>query len=217
MGLKELVDNSKAIIFDLDGTLIDSMNVWSDIDKEFFKMHDLPFEEDYQKEIGHKGLKEIAAYTKTRYNLKESEDEIVTIWLDMAKEAYAYKIPLKEGVKSFLEYLQSKNIKMGIATSNSLELTELVLKHHDIYKYFSKVVTVNELKTNKGSPDIYLHISDSFGLVPSECIVFEDLLTGIKTAKKAGYKVVGVKEISSLDKEKEIREIADLYISNYNL
>ena len=217
MGLKELVDNSKAIIFDLDGTLIDSMNVWSDIDKEFFKMHDLPFEEDYQKEIGHKGLKEIAAYTKSRYNLKESEDEIVTIWLDMAKEAYAYKIPLKEGVKSFLEYLQSKNIKMGIATSNSLELTELVLKHHDIYKYFSKVVTVNELKTNKGSPDIYLHISDSFGLVPSECIVFEDLLTGIRTAKKAGYKVVGVKEISSLDKEKEIREIADLYISNYNL
>lgn len=216
MGLKELVDNSKAIIFDLDGTLIDSMNVWSDIDKEFFKMHDLPFEKDYQKEIGHKGLKEIAAYTKTRYNLKESEDEIVTIWLDMAKEAYAYKIPLKEGVKSFLEYLQSKNIKMGIATSNSLELTELVLKHHDIYKYFSKVVTVNELKTNKGSPDIYLHISDSFGLVPSECIVFEDLLTGIRTAKKAGYKVVGVKEISSLDKEKEIREIADLYISNYN-
>lgn len=217
MGLKELVGNSKAIIFDLDGTLIDSMNVWSDIDKEFFKMHDLPFEEDYQKEIGHKGLKEIAAYTKTRYNLKESEDEIISIWLDMAKEAYAYKIPLKEGVKSFLEYLQSKNIKMGIATSNSLELTELVLKHHDIYKYFSKVVTVNELKTNKGSPDIYLHISDSFGLVPSECIVFEDLLTGIKTAKKAGYKVVGVKEKASLDKEKEIREIADLYISNYNL
>ena len=217
MGLKELVDNSKAIIFDLDGTLIDSMNVWSDIDKEFFKMHDLPFEEDYQKEIGHKGLKEIAAYTKTRYNLKESEDEIISIWLDMAKEAYAYKIPLKEGVKSFLEYLQSKNIKMGIATSNSLELTELVLKHHDIYKYFSKVVTVNELKTNKGSPDIYLHISNSFGLIPSECIVFEDLLTGIKTAKKAGYKVVGVKEISSSDKEKEIREIADLYISNYNL
>ena len=217
MGLKELVDNSKAIIFDLDGTLIDSMNVWSDIDKEFFKMHDLPFEEDYQKEIGHKGLKEIAAYTKTRYNLKESEDEIISIWLDMAKEAYAYKVPLKEGVKSFLEYLQSKNIKMGIATSNSLELTELVLKHHDIYKYFSKVVTVNELKTNKGSPDIYLHISDSFGLVPSECIVFEDLLTGIRTAKKAGYKVVGVKEKASLDKEKEIREIADLYISNYNL
>ena len=217
MGLKELVDNSKAIIFDLDGTLIDSMNVWSDIDKEFFKMHDLPFEEDYQKEIGHKGLKEIAAYTKSRYKLKESEDEIISIWLDMAKEAYAYKIPLKEGVKSFLEYLQSKNIKMGIATSNSLELTELVLKHHDIYKYFSKVVTVNELKTNKGSPDIYLHISDSFGLVPNECIVFEDLLTGIKTAKKAGYKVVGVKEKSSLDKEKEIREIADLYISNYNL
>ncbi len=217
MGLKELVDNSKAIIFDLDGTLIDSMNVWSDIDKEFFKMHDLPFEKDYQKEIGHKGLKEIAAYTKTRYNLKESEDEIISIWLDMAKEAYAYKIPLKEGVKSFLEYLQSKNIKMGIATSNSLELTELVLKHHDIYKYFSKVVTVNELKTNKGSPDIYLHISDSFGLTPNECIVFEDLLTGIRTAKKAGYKVVGVKEISSLDKEKEIKEIADLYISNYNL
>ncbi len=217
MGLKELVDNSKAIIFDLDGTLIDSMNVWSDIDKEFFKMHDLPFEEDYQKEIGHKGLKEIAAYTKTRYNLKESEDEIISIWLDMAKEAYAYKIPLKEGVKSFLEYLQSKNIKMGIATSNSLELTELVLKHHDIYKYFSKVVTVNELKTNKGSPDIYLHISNSFGLTPSECIVFEDLLVGIKTAKKAGYKVVGVKEKSSLDKEKEIREITDLYISNYNL
>ncbi len=217
MGLKELVDNSKAIIFDLDGTLIDSMNVWNDIDKEFFKMHDLPFEEDYQKEIGHKGLKEIAAYTKTRYNLKESEDEIISIWLDMAKEAYAYKIPLKERVKSFLEYLQSKNIKMGIATSNSLELTELVLKHHDIYKYFSKVVTVNELKTNKGSPDIYLHISNSFGLTPNECIVFEDLLTGIKTAKKAGYKVVGVKEKSSLDKEKEIREIADLYISNYNL
>lgn len=217
MELKELVDNSKAIIFDLDGTLIDSMNVWSDIDKEFFKMHDLPFEEDYQKEIGHKGLKEIAAYTKSRYNLKESEDEIVSIWLDMAKEAYAYKIPLKEGVKSFLDYLHSKNIKMGIATSNSLELTELVLNHHDIYKYFSKVVTVNELKTNKGSPDIYLHISDSFGFAPSECIVFEDLLAGVRTAKNAGYKVVAVKEKASLDKEKEIREIADLYISSYNL
>lgn len=217
MGLKEIVVSSKAAIFDLDGTLIDSMNVWSDIDKEFFASHNLVFDPEYQKNIGHKGLREIAIYTKKRYKLTESVDEIISIWMSMAKEHYSSKITLKEGVVPFLEFLKSRNIKMAIATSNSLELTDLVLIHHDIKKYFSKIVTVNELKTNKESPDIYLHISDSFNLKPSECVVFEDLLVSIQTAKKAGFKTIAVKDDASLDNLKVLSKEADLLIGCFNI
>lgn len=217
MGLKEIVTNSKAAIFDLDGTLIDSMNVWNDIDEDFFASHNLAFDPEYQKNIGHKGLKEIAIYTKERYKLIESVDEIISIWMNMAKEHYSSKIPLKEGVVPFLEFLESKNIKMGIATSNSLELTDLVLTHHDIKKYFSKIVTVNELKTNKESPDIYLCISSFFGLKPSECVVFEDLIVGIETAKKAGFKTIAVKDAASIDNLDALNKKADLVIDTFDI
>lgn len=217
MGLKEIVTSCKAAIFDLDGTLIDSMNVWSDIDKEFFASHNLVFDPEYQKNIGHKGLREIAIYTKERYKLTESIDEIISIWMSMAREHYSSKIPLKEGAVPFLEFLESKNIKMAIATSNSLELTDLVLTHHDIKKYFSKIVTVNELKTNKESPDIYLSISNFFSLKPSECVVFEDLIVGIETAKKAGFKAIAVKDAASIDNIDALNKKADLVIDTFNI
>ena len=207
--------NVKGVIFDLDGTLIDSMNVWKDIDIEFFAKHGLIYDDSYQKAIGHKGLKEIAKYTKETYSLEESEEEIVSIWLDMAKDHYKNKIQLKPGAKEFLEYLKSNNIKIGLATSNSLELTLAVLKRREIYSYFDKILTVNEIQTNKSSPLIYLTLASYFNLKPSECIVFEDLLTGIKTAKKAGFITIGVEDESSLDKKKDIKEISDLYIENY--
>ncbi|HBX24878.1 MAG TPA: HAD family hydrolase [Firmicutes bacterium] len=207
--------NVKGAIFDLDGTLIDSMNVWRDIDIEFFAKHGLVYEDSYQKAIGHKGLKEIAKYTKETYSLEESEEEIVSIWLDMAKDYYENKINLKPGVKDFLQYLKSNNIKIGLATSNSLELSLSILKRHGIYSYFDKILTVNELKADKSSPLIYLNIASSFDLVPSECLVFEDLLIGIKTAKEAGFITIGVEDECSLDKKKEIKNIASCYIKDF--
>ncbi len=207
--------NVKGAIFDLDGTLIDSMNVWRDIDIEFFSRHGLVYEDSYQKAIGHKGLKEIAKYTKEAYSLEESEEEIVSIWLDMAKDYYENKINLKPGVKGFLQYLKSNNIKIGLATSNSLELTLSILNRHGIYSYFDKILTVNELKADKSSPLIYLTIASYFNLVPNQCAVFEDLITGIKTAKEAGFITVGVEDKSSLDKKEEIKNISSFYIKDF--
>lgn len=208
--------NIKAAIFDLDGTLIDSMGVWCKIDIDFLKKRNKAVPNNLKKEIDHLTFEECANYFKNTFNLKESPESIMKEWNDMAYSEYSNNIKLKNGVKTFLNLLKSKNIKIGLATSNTLSLVEIVLKNNGIYDLLDSITTISEVKRGKNFPDIYLLAANKLNTSPKECIVFEDILPAIEGAKSAGMKVVGVYDYYSKDYTKNIKAKSDYYINKYD-
>ena len=203
-----------AVIFDLDGTLVDSMWMWKRIDIEYLERYGIALPEDLQREIEGMSFSDTAVYFKERFSLPDRLDHIKETWNKMAWEKYEREVPLKPGVMELLRYLKIKNIPAGIATSNSRELTELIIKRHGIQEYFSSVRTSCEVTKGKPSPDIYLLVAKELGVRPQRCLVFEDVLQGIMAGKNADMKVCAVYDEYSEDDRKEKMKLADYYINS---
>ncbi|NLP16131.1 MAG: HAD family phosphatase [Clostridiales bacterium] len=201
-----------AVIFDLDGTLVDSMWMWETIDIEYLARFGIDFPRDLQSKIEGMSFSETAVYFKERFNLPDSLDQIKSDWNKMAWDKYLYEVPLKEGVIELLEYLKQNNIPAGIATSNSRELVNLIIDKHNISGYFSSIRTSCEVEKGKPSPDIYLLVAMDLKVEPERCLVFEDVIQGVMAGKNANMKVCSVyDDFSKNDEEKKIR-LSDYYI-----
>ena len=205
----------KLAIFDLDGTLIKSTSIWADIDKAFFHRRNMEIPPKYGIEIAHVGLKKAAEITRTKYLPNEKEKDIIKEWKSMCLEEYKYKIPLKENAKELLELLFNNNIPIALATANSKEIYEPCLIRLGIDQYFSLIIDVNSCKEGKNSPEIYDRIVDEFKVKREETIIFEDMIVPLKTAYKAGYKVVGVHDAESTKDEGMCINNCHLFIKNF--
>ena len=186
------INKFKGVIFDLDGTLFDSMGIWKEVDLAFFKNHGMKMPSDYQDKIKDMHFKTMAIYTKERFHMRSSINDIMDEWCELCYEKYANDVPLKSGVKEFLDLLKDNGIKIAFATANTTELSEVCLKNNGIFEYFHTGAYLHETETDKSNPDVYLLACERLGLSPNECIVFEDLLAGIKGAVKGGFAVCGV-------------------------
>lgn len=205
----------KAAIFDLDGTLIDSMGIWKVIDEEYLNKYGFDVPENLQEEITHLTIIETAMYFKEKFNIKDDIETIINTWNDMAYNHYSNTITLKEGVIEFLDYLRSNNIKIGLATSNTKPLLEATLKNNNIYDYFDSITISEEVGVSKANPDIYLLSAQKLNVDPKECIVFEDIVQAVKGAKLAGMTVYSIYDESSADQKDELIKVSDKYILNY--
>ncbi|SHM21158.1 haloacid dehalogenase superfamily, subfamily IA, variant 3 with third motif having DD or ED/haloacid dehalogenase superfamily, subfamily IA, variant 1 with third motif having Dx(3-4)D or Dx(3-4)E [Anaerosporobacter mobilis DSM 15930] len=210
-----MLNNIKAVIFDLDGTLVDSMWMWREIDVEYLSQFDIEVPSDLQQAVEGMSFSETAQYFKERFNLPDPVEVIKMEWNKMAWDKYGNEVPLKKGVIEFLEELRSRGIKTGIATSNSKELVEHVLKSLNITEYFDSVRTSCEAKKGKPAPDIYLLVADDLQVDPKDCLVFEDLALGIMAGKGAGMRVCTVFDPYSEDDRDRKRKLADYYIDTY--
>lgn len=211
-----MLKNIKAAIFDLDGTLIDSMWVWEQIDIDYLASKNLKVPSTLRDEISHLSFKEVALYFKTKFNLEDDIDSILSTWNNMALDHYSNNVKLKPGALNFLKYLKSKNIKIGLATSNNKLLIEAALKSTGIYNYFDSITTTDESKRSKSNPDVYLLAANKLNTAPEACIVFEDIVEAVKGAKLANMAVIAVYDEASLDKKDILVELADKYIYNYD-
>lgn len=205
----------KAAIFDLDGTLIDSMWVWEQIDKDYLESIGHPVPPNLKDDITHLSLSQTAVYFKKRFNIKDSIDSIISTWSNMAYYQYANNIHLKKGAFEFLSHLKASNIKIGLATSNSIDLLTAVLKNNEIYDFFDTITVSDEVKVGKDNPDIYLLSAKKLGVSPSECIVFEDIPAAVSGAKKANMKVVAILDEYEKNSHPLLKEMADRYIYDY--
>ncbi len=205
----------KGTIFDLDGTLVDSMWVWSQIDVDYLKIKGHSMPGDLRNEISHLSFSQTAVYFKERFNLNDSIEDILEDWHKMAFNHYSNNVKLKLGVKDFLNHLKSSDIKIGLATSNSVPLLEACLKNNEIYDYFDSITTTDEVSNGKNCPDVYLLAADKLGIKPKDCLVFEDILPAIKGAKAANMKVIAVKDDECLNSKEELLKYADKYIHSF--
>lgn len=215
MKKKDLFQNIKACIFDLDGTLVDSLGIWSEIDKRFFRVHHMEVPEDYEKRIAHMNFVDIAKFTKSEYGFQESIEEIMKIWTDWSIIAYQKEIKAKPGAKEFLSYIQSLKIPMALATANRKELYEPCLKNNGIFDYFSYKMNVNDLNSTKSEPKIYLELAKEMNSKPNETLVFEDILIAVKTAHEAGFKVAAIYDKSNKNDADQIIQNSDYYLTSY--
>ena len=207
--------NKDAVIFDLDGTLVDSMWMWRQIDIEFLGERGIALPEDLQQKIEGMSFRETAVYMQERFQLKETAEELMDIWNKMAFEKYKNEVPLKRGIQKFLEHLKENQIKMGIATSNSPLLVETVLKAQGIFEYFDSIHTANEVEKGKPAPDIYLLVAKDLGVEPEKCLIFEDIVQGIMAGKNAGMTTCAIYDDYSKDDDENKRATADYYIEDY--
>lgn len=210
------LDSIKGAIFDLDGTLMDSMGFWSELDGIYLRSKGIDtIPEDYLLEIAHLGSYETAIYTKKRFSIPETPEEMMKEWHSMSIDFYANKVALKEGALNYLKLLKSRGVKLGVATANDEDLYIPALKLTGIDNLFDAVVNVSEVERKKGFPDIYLLACERMGVKAEESVVFEDILLGIKGARAGGFKTVGVFDETSERDVPEIKRIADKFIVSF--
>ena len=201
----------KGAIFDVDGTLLDSMEIWEDVAIRFLKSIGVEAEPDLPEVMFTMSLPEGAAYVKEHYRLTRETDEIIQGVLDIIRKYYEETAPLKPGVTKILEELSGKRIPMTVATSNNKEEVEAAFKRLGIASYFSRIFTCEEVGAGKTRPDIYMKAAEYMGTRPEETVIFEDVLHAIRTAKKAGFLAVGLYDEASKADQEEIKKEADWY------
>lgn len=207
--MHEMMQNIDAVIFDMDGSLVDSMWMWRAIDVEYLGSFGIPLPEDLQSRIEGMSFAETAMYFKEHFPIPDTTEDIMDTWNRMAWDKYLHEVPLKMGITEFLRSCRERGILLGIATSNSRELVENVAKVHNLRDYFTSIITGSEVKRGKPAPDIYLAVARELGTAPSRCLVFEDIVAGIIAGKNAGMRVCAVEdEYSSHDRERK-KKLAD--------
>ena len=211
-----MIKNIKACIFDLDGTLVDSMWMWPEIDKEYLGRFGIEYDDNLKNEIDGISFHETAVYFKNKFGISDSIEKICKDWEDMAYDKYKNEVKEKRGCQKFLEQLKSKGIKMGIATSNNRSMVDVVLESLGMKNFFEVITTSDEVKKGKPAPDVYLTTAKLLNVEPKHCLVFEDVVAGIIAGKSAGMKVCAVEDDFTREVRQRKKELSDYYIDDYS-
>ena len=205
----------KGAIFDLDGTIIDSMGVWQQIDEAFLKRRHIMVDQDYIEAVKTLRYEDAAVYTIERYHLPETVQAVMEEWDEMALDAYQNQIPCKPGAKEYILYLKEKGVKLALATVSHAGLSQAVLKAHGLDTVFDVCTDVSQVSRGKEEPDLYLLAAERMALQPEQCVVFEDILMGIQAVKRTGFVTCGIQDASSAAEKAAIQQTADFYLESF--
>lgn len=203
------------IIFDMDGTLLDSLSVWADSDREFITGLGLQYEPKCSLAMKKMHFDSACEYLVKEFSLPFSAEETGKRILEIVEEHYINGVPMKEGAVEFLAAAYRSGVKMCVATSNKKTLAEASLNAKGIMEYLEFVITSDEVGGGKESPDIFLKAAEMLGAVPEKTAVFEDSIHAVLSAKSAGFKVVGVYDRLCTEEFDEIEKYADLSVKSF--
>jgi len=206
---------TKGAIFDLDGTLFDSMPAWENIGADYLRRYGKTPPYDLNEILLSLSFTQSAQYFIDEFGIALTMPEIVAEINTMVEDKYRYDILLKPYALEILEKLKSLNMKMCVATAMDYQLACIALKRTGIFDYFEFVLTCGIINCDKDSPEFFLTAADRLTYSPNEIMVFEDALHAIKSAKEAGFKVIGVYDMASDADTQEICKYSDLYITSF--
>ncbi len=205
----------KGAIFDMDGTLVDSLGVWEEIWSGLGARYkdDPAFhpDESIDKACRTMTLSEDMHLIHKEFGFGESADELFDFVMGLCVDYYKEKVELKAGVEEFLEYLKVLGVKMCLATASPIVFVDIALDKLDIRKYFDSILSCEEVGKNKAFPDVFLEGMRRIGCELSNTWVFEDSLTAIETATAAGFKTVGIYDRNNFGTER-VAKIATEYV-----
>lgn len=208
------IDDFDGVIFDLDGTLIDSNGVWEKIDRRVLEKNGVYLSAKEIKSAAAMSYDEVLELFLSKgvnYTLDELKDEFDK----MAVSEYRYRIFLKDGVRDYLDALKKRGKRIGLATASPKRLYEPVLRNNHVYGMFDAFCTTDEVGAEKDFPDVYLETASRLGIAPDRCVVFEDVLKGIASAKNGGMYAVAVYDKYSEDDFITMRNMADGFIMSF--
>lgn len=200
----------KAALFDLDGTLLDSLYVWKHIDVQFFRSRGMEIPEGYGRAVAGLSYRECAEYTVKNYLHDENWQAIVDEWMRMAQEEYALRVPLKPGSREYLRMLKRAGVKLAVTTSMPESLFKPCIEHLGILDLFDTLCSTEDTGgRGKACGEVFQLAAQRLGVEPKDCAVFEDVLDCIQGAKKVGMRAYCIKDKHSEKDFPAIAEIAD--------
>lgn len=201
----------RGAIFDVDGTLLDSMSIWDTIGEAYLRSIGYEPKESLNEVFKNMSLRQAARYYQTEYGVMLSIAEIMTGVNAMLEQYYRSQAPLKRGAVELLEQLQRSGVQLCIATATDRYLVEAALKRCGVLSCFGEIFTCNEVGHGKDEPGIFEAALHFLGTKKSETVVFDDALYAIQTAKKAGFPVAAVYDSHEKAQDK-VRALADIYL-----
>ena len=203
--------NIEGAIFDLDGTLTDSMYIWQQAPVDLVRRYGGDPPEDLARDLKEMGRREAAEYLRSRFSLSATPEELMDALNDLVTEEYRSRVPMKPGVDKLLSRLAERNIPCCIATASEAFQARSAMERLGLWKYFRFAVSC-VWYGGKTRPDIYLEAARRLGTTPAETVVFEDALHAARTAHEAGFRVCGVWDTSAQEDQAALETLADWYV-----
>lgn len=204
-----------AAIFDFDDTLALTHDLWRQVDIAFLASRGVRYTPDVGRILTTLGFVGGARWCIERYGLKDSVEEICEEWTSMGRALYATRVHLRPGAEEYLAALRNAGVPIALATTNDPEVLAAMRANVDAYSLFDAVVCAGEVGCGKDRPDIYLEAAQRISAQPQDCMVFEDLLQGVCSARRAGMHTCAVLSDNPLQNEREVAKAADCAISSW--
>lgn len=205
------------VIFDVDGVILDSMALWDNVPMWYLQKQNIQAEENLGRKMFEMTMYEGALYLQEQYLPKSAVEEILAGVKETVFEYYQNKVQMKSGVEETLKWISEQKIPMTVATSTEKASIIAAFKRLQISRYFKRIFTCEEVGVGKNEPDIYQKAQHHMHTIPETTLVIEDSLFAIRTAKNAGYRVVGVYDKESEIDQEEIKKLADYYVTSFSM
>jgi len=204
-------------IFDMDGTLVDSMPYWSRLTEEYLESLQLPEANllDLREHVAMMGLQESAEFFQMELGLEKTPEEIELEMGDLMDHHYQTDIPLRDGIRDYLEKLRDEGVSMCVVTLTPAPLAKMCLERLGIAEYFSFILSSDDVGVSTDRPEIFLQAAWEFGVYPPDVVVYDDAHYAARAAKEAGCFVVGIYEQTHAEQWPRMEQICDAVIESW--
>lgn len=205
----------KYAIFDLDGTLMDSMPAWKNLGKDYLIKKGIKPPNNLNEIISSMSMIESSNYFKKEFKIRDCQKQIISDINQLIENKYKYELPLKPYVKEYISYLQKNDITMCVATATPVQFAEMALKRLEVLNYFSFIICCDQIGAGKSKPDIYYLALEKMSASIKNTVVYEDADYAIRTAKNEGFYTVGVYDKCTYIPKQEMQLLCDIYIDSF--
>ena len=202
-------------IFDMDGTIMDSMPAWKNLGKDYLIGKGIKAPENLSESLSAMSMTESANYFRKEFGIRDCVKQIISDVNELIEDKYRYEMPLKPYVKEYLSKLKRDGVIMCVVTATPLQLAEEALRRLEVLQYFSFVVSCDEVGVGKSEPDSYYLALRKMRADVSDAVVYEDADYAMKTAKDAGFYTIGVYDESVGKSKEEMKLLCDRYIDSF--